>query len=170
MKTEIEQLKQQAAELLARIERLESQPVKKKSLLSRPDKGEQWNRVFIDTNCGLFADSGVTTDPTALSFVAFAEPYAADYAKALNTFFALRHCEGSEPAKDGAPQAFISSKYANDALCVMHQSRMFEKLERHTAWFNTKSNALAAIETVGEANILHMMKTFSGIFWGGSEK
>lgn len=157
----IEQLEQQLAEIQEELEELKAKP--KKSLLSKPKVGKKWHRVIgICPNKGFDCEYGITTEPHVLHNTAFAEPYAKDYAKAFNTFFALRHCEGSEPAVDEEYQWCIY--YENGLLCVAKTEYLNIKINRQRVFFRDEDSATSAIKTVGEDNIIHMMKTFAGVF------
>ena len=161
-----EQIDALQEQLLLLTKEVDAKGASKKSLLSKDCEEDEdvIEHYFLSNGFGGFIpDTGVgfcPDDPTA-----FLEPYAEDYAKAFNTFFALRHCEGSETAKDGVLQFnIVLEDSIVDSLCVGECLSILTKINRATVCFDTEENANKAIETVGEENILHMMKTFAGVF------
>lgn len=154
-------LQQQLVDIQTDIDKLERHT--KKSLLSKPKVGEDWHRVIGNSaSKGFDWEYGTTTGYYVLHNTAFAEPYAKDYAKAFNTFFALRHCEGSEPAVDDKYQWYIY--HENGLLRATRTEYLNTKINRQRVFFRNEASATSAIKTVGEDNIIHMMKTFSGVF------
>ena len=159
-----EQIEALQEQLLLLTKEVDAKGASEKSLLSRDGEvGEIAHYFVVNGFDGFFPDSGLSYNPDDPTV--FKEPYADDYAKAFNTFFALRHCEGSEPAKDVVPQYIIVlGDSIVDSLCICEYLSILTKIERATVCFDTEENANKAIETVGEENILHMMKTFAGVF------
>ena len=89
------------------------------------------------------------------------EQIAKDYAKALNTMLLLRRCEGTIPVTSSRQYVI---RYINDEVWVDSFNDFRAKIELICPCFDTKENAELAIKKIGEDNILHMFKTFHGIY------
>lgn len=86
-----------------------------------------------------------------------------NYYKAFKTFILLRQQEGSEPPKDGEQWCIVcnSSTVELYVSSFIHQDN---KINRLIPSFKTVEYAQKAINFVGEENIIHMFKTFHGIY------
>lgn len=87
---------------------------------------------------------------------------AGHYAKALNTFLLLRHQPGTDVPSDGRGQWFI--ELHEDNLLIGMVCRIEYKINGISPPFTTRYFAEQAINAVGKDNIIHMFKTFHGIY------
>lgn len=84
------------------------------------------------------------------------------YAKAFETFLLLRHQPGTVKAEDGI-QWLIRAReeggvYSDNFWCDSY------KVDYISPCFKTKEHAEAAIQTIGEEQLMQMFNTFHGIY------
>lgn len=84
---------------------------------------------------------------------------AESYSKAFETFIKLRQCKGSEAAEGQEEQWMLEPM--DDTVHIEHWNSLDVKIKQLSPCFSTEEYAQAAIESVGEENILQMFKTFS---------
>lgn len=86
-----------------------------------------------------------------------------NYYGALQTFILLRQQEGSEVPLDGEMQYLIRLN-KDRGLYVDVWQRIGNKVTAISPCFRTVDHAEKAINFIGKENIIHMFKTFHGIY------
>ena len=142
--------KEQALQKLDALEK-EAQALRK--IIEAPEKEERLLEVNGSTDDMYIWALRVCADKNILD----------EYYKAFKTFLLLRQQEGSEPPKDGEQWCIVcnSSTVELYVSSFIHQDN---KINRLIPSFKTVEYAQKAINFVGEENIIHMFKTFHGIY------
>lgn len=86
-----------------------------------------------------------------------------EYEKAIETFFLLRYQAGSEVSLDGKMQYLIRLD-KNRGLYVDGWQHIGNKVTAISPCFRTVYHAEKAIIFIGTENIIHMIKTFHGLY------
>lgn len=118
-------------------------PEKGCSLLERGDNGEDVYVWIIRVSCD--------------------ENISDEYFKAFKTFILLRHQEGTEVPLDEEMQYLIRLN-KDRGLYVDVWQRIGNKVTAISPCFRTVDHAEKAINFIGKENIIHMFKTFHGIY------
>lgn len=87
-----------------------------------------------------------------------------DWRKALNTFMRLKCNPLAEIAADNKRQWLIEIGSFEEIIKIDEYDYNFTKLINISPCFSTKEDAESAITDIGEENLLHMFKTFQGIY------
>lgn len=159
---ELENLKVQQQRIQAEIEALEVEVQKKESLLFVPEMGEKYFQLS-NWLCGNFTifNNHVSTDGGPDKNNTFqSKDIAEQYKEAIGTLIALRHQDGTVPAKNG-PKQFVlrfADRTSCDKLAVEVYENRGYKMEYLSPCFESKEAALAAMESVGEDRIVRMHK------------
>jgi len=155
----------QLQEEMKKLEQIVNAPEEVGSLLYKnarnsyePDYSISWS-----ASTGLFHTFNVDKcmrNPPKASTTFQSQELTDNYAKAFNTFLALRHCEGSEPAVDKKEQWCIRVDCFSLKPDVCVYGMEYAKITELSPMFSSEEYARAAIDCVGEKNIIHMFKTF----------
>lgn len=154
-------------EEMKKLEQIVNAPEKAGSLLYANTSGARGNAYALTWDCGrekgflsknIYDPCRLIQDKSKTTFQS--QELADNYAKAFNTFLALRHCEGSEPVKSETQQWSIVIDYTMTYLTVPCSTSTHYKVVELSPMFSSAKHAQAAINTVGEKNIIRMFKTF----------
>lgn len=105
-------------------------------------------------------DTGVSIGSDLLAIPAFDEKTAHDWQKALATFFELKSHPLAVPATEEETQWQI------DGGCMDTEDNYFiqTKRSRLSPCFKSSHDAQKCLEDIGESRLLHMFRTFQGIY------